>query len=281
MKIPFIVAVLAVAGLAVPAHAETESCTEITALPFTITAQGIYCLKQNLNVNLASGNAITVNAGNVTIDFNGWRVNNQAALANFAKGVFAQDRKNVTLRNGFVRGFNLGIHIDELNGNASGSNLVEDMKVSDSATIGITVEGDFSVIRNNRVFNTGGNSGTNAFGIVLDFADDGTVAGNTVSGVAETAFNRGIYVANSNRVHVTGNFVTGINGSTDDAGIYASFSNGVTVTGNRLLNNVGAGETGIVDGSSSNLSCLDNDIGGYATPQTGCDIDNGNRVLFN
>ncbi len=265
-----------------PASAETENCTEITALPFTITAQGIYCLKQNLNVNLATGNAITVNAGNVTIEFNGWRVNNQAALATTeANGVFAANRKNITLRDGFIRGFENGVFLDETVADASGSHLVEDMKIADSAAFAMIVEGDLSIVRNNRVIGVGGGSNSVVFGINLQRADDGAVTGNIVTGVSGTTGSTGIAVGDSNRVHVFDNVIAGISGSAADAGINVFDSSAVTMAGNRLLNDAASGENGILDTSSSGLSCLDNDIGGYATPLSGCDVDNGNRVLFN
>ncbi len=275
-------AMFAVLLAATPAHAETENCTEITALPFTIAAQGIYCLKQNLNVNLASGNAITINAGNVTIDFNGWRVNNQAAATNGARGIHAFNRKQITLRNGFVRGFRLGVYIAEGAANASQGHVIEDMKFGDSNYVGIWVEGDQTTIRNNRVLDTGGGGGTVAEGIHLGLADDSLVSGNQVSGISETTDNKGVFVTGSSRVLITGNTITDTAGSPVDQGIVVETGSAIIVKGNELLNSTGGGETGIIDlGGVTDLSCLDNDIGGYATPLSGCDDDLGNRTLFN
>ncbi len=282
MKKMFIATAFTALAFSAPAQAETDNCTEIAALPFTITAQGIYCLKQNLNVNLATGNAITVNAGNVTIDFNGWRVNNQAALATTeANGVFAANRKNVTLRNGFIRGFEIGVFLDETVADASGSHLVEEMKIADSTSFAIIVEGDLSVVRNNRVIGVGGGTSSGVFGINLQRADDGSVSGNIVTAVAGTTSSTGIAVGDSSRVHVVDNIIAGISGSATDTGIEVFDSSQVTMAGNRLLNEFSTGEVGIRDTASSQLSCLDNDIGGYATPLSGCDVDNGNRELFN
>ncbi len=282
MKPHLIAAAIAALAFATPAMADTEICTEITALPFTIAVQGVYCLKQNLNVNLATGNAITVNAGNVVIDFNDFRVNNQAASTNTAKGVFAQDRKNVTLRNGFIRGFLFGVFINENIANASASHLVENMKIADSRFTGIEVEGDFSVLRNNRVYNTGG-ANTGPVGISLQKAVDGFVSGNFVSGVGGDAAGFGIFIDESSRVLVSDNVVTGVDGGTSDRGIGVNSSDAVTVDSNRVLNSPGSGNFGVLDfgGSSTNLSCLDNEIGGYTTALQGCDVENGNRLLFN
>ncbi len=283
MKKLIITTLLASVAFSGTAQAETENCTEITALPFTITSQGIYCLKKNLNVNLTTGSAITINAGNVTIDFNGWRVNNQAAATNQADGVTAVDRLNITLRNGFIRGFYFGVNLRRSTSSGPGGHLVEDMKIADSPNLGINVHGDKSVVRNNRVLNGGGGGNNTVFGIALAYANDAVISGNVISGTSGTLFNFGIDVLSSSRTHVTGNTLTGINGSVlNDVGIRVDSSDGVTVAGNRLLNDPGSATTGILDGgSATNLACLDNDIGGYVTALTGCDDDNGNRVLFN
>ncbi len=265
-----------------PAHAETNNCTEITALPFTITVQGIYCLKQNLNVNLATGNAITINAGNVTIDFNGWRVNNQAATTE-ANGVFAQDRRNITVRNGFVRGFESGVIITKAFSSVSSSHIVEGMKILDSTLAGIFVGGDNSIVRDNRVSGVGGNASTGAEGILVAGTGDIVVSGNLVSGVNETGFSYGILVQAGFRVHVFENIITNISGAGNVYGIAVQNGNNVSVKNNKLLNDIASGTIGILDSfnSSLQLSCLDNDIGGYVTALAGCDFADGNRVLFN
>ncbi len=280
-------ALLAIAPEIPPAQAETTLCTEITSLPFTITVQGVYCLKQNLNVNLSADGsaAILINTGNVTIDFNGFRINNQAPLAtNRANGVLAEGRKNITIRNGFVRGFFIGIYLEEVAFNSSASHLVEDMKVADSGNAGIVVEGDQSVIRNNRVIASGGGPVSNSFGIVLQRSDDGQISGNIISGVTETADSYGFYVFFLNRVLISNNEITNVNGGSnqDRAIVFYDVSNAV-VAGNRLLNGPVNGTGGIVEvGGSTNIACLDNEIGGFtATPMTGCDFSDGNRILFN
>ncbi len=266
------------------AHAETTLCTEITALPFTITAQGVYCLKQNLNVNLsASGSAaITINAGNVTIDFNGFRVNNQAPLAtNEANGVYAQDRKNITVQNGFIRGFNRGIFLDEVTVDASANHLVEGMKIADSGAVGILVEGDKSVVRDNRVLDTGGGPANSANGILLQVANDGLVADNIVSGVSETSLTNGIGIGNLTRARVHRNEVTNVDGTSSDRGIALAFVGQVVITGNKLLNNPETGADGILSLNGIDIICRDNEVDGFGeTPFSGCSVTNGNRNAF-
>ncbi len=285
MKPHLIAVAIAALFFATPAKADTDICTEITALPFTITVQGVYCLKKNLNVNLTTGNAITVNAGNVVVDFNDFRVNNQAASTNTANSVFAQDRKHVTLRNGFVRGFRKGIFLAENSADASASHLVEGMKIADSGEIGIEIAGDFSVVRNNRVFGTIG-SANNIRGILISTADFAELAGNIISSVVGANAN-GIHVQSSNGVKVIDNSITEItstNGATGPArGITVDTSDDTLVARNRILRGTGIGnnESGIFGfGSAVNLACVDNDIGAFNLAVSGCDFVDNNRTLF-
>src|SRR5215471_9938738 len=89
-----------------PVRAETINCTAITALPAVITVQGIYCFTGDLNTAMTSGNAIDIQTNNVVLDLNGWKLGGLAAgLGTNAVGIHASDRKNITIKNGTVRGF--------------------------------------------------------------------------------------------------------------------------------------------------------------------------------
>ena len=80
------------------AQAETTECTVITSLPYAINTQGIYCLKGNLESNMTSGNAITINTNNVVLDLNGYKIGGLAAGAGTnANGIFAGQRQNILL----------------------------------------------------------------------------------------------------------------------------------------------------------------------------------------
>src|SRR5262249_35868406 len=92
-------------GLSKVAWAETVACTAITP-PATITAEGIYCLIQDFTLNMASGNAIDIQANNVELDLNSHKLGNLAAgPGTTARGIHALDRKNITIKNGSIRGF--------------------------------------------------------------------------------------------------------------------------------------------------------------------------------
>jgi hypothetical protein len=82
-------------------RAETPECTVITSLPYTISTQGIYCLKGNLATNMTSGNAIEIGTNNVVIDLNGYKIGGLAAGSGTSTyGIYANGRKNITIRNG-------------------------------------------------------------------------------------------------------------------------------------------------------------------------------------
>lgn len=158
-----------------PAQAETTLCAVIT-VPTTITTQGIYCLNQDFNLNLASGAAIEIQANNVILDLNGHLLGNLAAgPATEAVGINAVDRNNLTIKNGTVRGFLVGIGLNSnTSGDTSRGNVVEDMRAERNTYRGINLEGSGAgrgnLIRNNQVVATGGTplpGATNVVGILV------------------------------------------------------------------------------------------------------------------
>jgi len=77
--------------------------TKITSLPYTISTPGFYYLDRNLSFD--SGNGITVNTDNVTIDLMGFCLSG----TNNGYGIYMGGRKNVEIRNGVVSGWNIGV----------------------------------------------------------------------------------------------------------------------------------------------------------------------------
>lgn len=160
-RLPMLYAVVAlIAALAISqgtAEAETTNCTAITTLPYTITAQGVYCLTGNLDTSITSGNAITINASDVTIDLNGYRLSGFGAGA--GTGIYAYQRKNITIRNGSIRRFLRGIYLNDASPyTTSSGHLVEDIRADGNTYLGIWVIGTGNIIRNNQVVNTGGST---------------------------------------------------------------------------------------------------------------------------
>jgi hypothetical protein len=81
---------------------QVEARTPISSAPFTINQSGSYYLTGNLTVS--SGTAITIAADQVTLDLNGFSISSTASPAS-GSGVHVSGlRRNVTVRNGHIRG---------------------------------------------------------------------------------------------------------------------------------------------------------------------------------
>jgi parallel beta-helix repeat protein len=136
------------------ARAETLNCTPITSVPAVIETQGVYCFTQHVATSMSSGIAILINVNNVIIDLNGYKLQGLAAgPGTQAAGIGSTGHRNITIRNGTVRGFIFGIVL--LNG---GGNVVEDMRIDFNTATGISVTGAGNIIRNNTIVSTGGSS---------------------------------------------------------------------------------------------------------------------------
>jgi hypothetical protein len=170
--IPALLVLLALGLGATPARAETVACTAITALPAVITVQGIYCFTGHLNTAITSGNAIDIQTNNVVLDLNGFKLGGLAAgPGTSAFGIRAANRQNITIKNGTIRGFFRGI---ELGGNGSQGHVVEDIRADQNTAMGIQVQGDAHIVRNNHIVATGGSTLSADAGAVGIFIDSGT-----------------------------------------------------------------------------------------------------------
>ena len=208
-------------GLSVfsPAHAETTNCTAITVLPAVITSQGVYCLTGNLATSMTVGNAIEIQANNVTIDLNGFKLGGLGAGdGTQANGIYAFQRKNITIKNGIVRGFFQGILLDDSSFNTinSSGHVVKHILADKNTFIGIDVAGLGNTVSHNTVVDTGSSTATTfargirvrgagtqvtdnavsattatgtgtAMGILLDRADYSLVQNNTVTDTLRVA----------------------------------------------------------------------------------------------
>lgn len=220
-------------------QAETIDCVIITSLPYTISSSGVYCLTGNLGTAISTGNAITIDSNNVTIDLNGWRLGGLAAGdSTNTIGIYATQRKNITIRNGTIRGFKRAIFLqDFIPHTTSQGHLVEDIRAEQNTTSGIEVYGQGSITRRNQVVATGRPTVTNAYGIsvtgpgcrvldnditetrsgigqaagvVMKYADGGMIRNNRISGVSSgnDTGSWGVIVDNSDRVVVRGNDIS-------------------------------------------------------------------------
>jgi len=228
--------------LAAPAAwAETVNCTAITALPTVITSQGVYCLTGNLTTNMTSGSAIEIQTNNVTIDLNGWKLGGQAAgPATTALGISANQRKNITIRNGTIRGFYRGIFLNDSSPyTTSQGHLIEDIRADRNSFTGMLIMGRGNIVRRNQVVNTGGSTtltNIQAYGIAL-FGPGGRALNKDISGTAATGSStaRGLYLTTTDGAVVEGNRIDDVSSGTGATyGITIVTSNDVLAAGNRI-----------------------------------------------
>ena len=276
MKSVLSAALLALASLLPYSSAQAaesyDACTgTITALPYTISTPGTWCVKQNLARSATSGAAVTINTNNVTIDCNGFMLDGSAAgVGTSARGIYATGRSGITVRNCAVRGFTHGVALY----GTGGGHLVERVRATGNTYTGLWVEGDGSVVRDNQVTLTGGSTTTpHAYGIYTRYITD--IIDNTVSGVAATSGQAGnaigIYTYGNVGGTLIGNRVHGLlkTGTLPVRGIFNYSSSRVVMVRNNLAGDASVGSVGAYCTNSTSRA-KDSVIGGFALGLQGC-----------
>jgi parallel beta-helix repeat protein len=229
---------------------ETTRCNAyITTLPYTISSQGHYCFDRNLSTAMTSGNAITISASYVVLDLNNFKLGGgSAGPATQARGIYALDRTNITVRGGNIRGFLYGIAIDSTSPVQRAQNTtIENNVVDGNYAIGILASGNAVVVRNNLVSNTGGATSGGACGIDVVGISTSNLACNHGGGTALVVHNT---VANT----------VGASGT----GIRASGSAAVALENVVLDTDVASGHAIYA------YVCRDNTVAGFAGDDYGC-----------
>jgi len=148
-------------------RADAQSCTPIAAAPFTITTSGSYCLTGNIQTPIGTGAAIAVEADNVTINLAGFTLENTAGVSTLAYGVKSWNRRGITVRNGTIAGFFLGILLDTNDVTVSRDHVVEKMLVRNCTYTGIQLEGSNLILRDSTIRDIGGPTGHHPNGVVI------------------------------------------------------------------------------------------------------------------
>jgi hypothetical protein len=244
-------------------RAQATDCTELTP-PIWLNTPGVYCLKRSFTVS-GNGGAITVVADDVIIDLNGYVLEHSGGAANSASGIRSEGQKNITVRNGTIRGFHTGVALFGATHLSSGY-LVENLLVDRNLSVGIAVSGSDGVVRRNRVIRTGGSSVTpHAFGIHVG-GHGMRVLDNEVTATLEGAGGQayGIYAYQIRGGAVERNLVSNaVFGPSASTGIFVTTATqGLALVGNRVANM----RTGISGGSAL---YMDNTVGGATTPFSG------------
>ena len=266
------------------ARAETTQCKPITTIPTTITTQGIYCFTGNLAGNMATGSAIEITTNNVTIDMNGYKLGNLAAgPSTSANGIYALDKKNITIRNGTIRGFQIGIYFQDTPPyTASSGHLVEDVRSDGNTSIGTLVRGTGNIIRNNKIVNTGGStSSNNSYGIIV-YGPGARVLNNDVINVEAPNSGYGIYIVDAHGTVLEGNRISEVTSTSGSSfGVQVLNSNGVVVQGTRInkVTSTDIFSFGVYLSSSLNITVSDNRIA--VVPDWGVDYYASTGIYMN
>jgi parallel beta-helix repeat protein len=271
-----ILALAILLGAARPAHAAEsyDNCTGfITSIPATINTQGTWCLKQDLATAITSGVAITVNANNITIDCNDFKLGGLAAGAGTQTfGIYSTTQSNTTIRHCNIRGFYRGIYLS----GGGGGNIIEDNRFDGNTWMAADTHGDGSVIRRNRVFDTGGTTVVSFGGALAIVAYDSVdILDNTVSGAIALAGSNnnvyGIYTNGNPSGTISGNRVRSLvkDGTGVDYAIYNTGSGRIALHDNDLTGDVSTGSVGIIC-DDTNSRVQNSRINGFATAISGC-----------
>ncbi len=275
----FAAAFLALPGKAAAAESY-DSCTNvITALPATITKSGTWCLKQDLTTAALSGAAITINANDVTLDCNGFKIDGANAGADTKMyGIRGLGRLNVSVRHCMVRGFYVGMYLYGIDG---GGHLVEDNRFDVNRYIGMQVEGDGSIARRNIVTDTGGSSLATSFGIYGRYTVD--LLDNTVSTVFVRAGlngpTYGLYATDNLGGSISGNRIRQVlkAGTGAVRALQTTNSGRITVQGNDLIGNGFAASVGL-GCHGANSRARNNVVSGFTTAVSNCGDAGGNDI---
>jgi hypothetical protein len=166
---------------------QIEARTPISALPFTINSPGSYYLTKSLNVT--TGNGITINAAQVTLDLNGFTISSTASSANGTGIAIASGLGDITIFNGHIKG-----GVAYLNGTYSGPGFANGIEYSGNAAVNVRVTG----ISVSACLSDGINLSANAFALVesctvYTVGGNGIVAANVSHSFANQCGNVGIF----------------------------------------------------------------------------------------
>jgi hypothetical protein len=123
---PLLIGMALAVLLPIPAHSQTP----ITSVPITITTPGTYIVANELSYPSGSGNAITVDSSNVTIDFDGNFLYCTVASP-LNNGILVNNKGNVTIKNGSVVNFYHCIYFSAPSSSSLNvAEVVENMRVA-------------------------------------------------------------------------------------------------------------------------------------------------------
>jgi len=121
--------------------------TPITSLPFTISTSGNYYLPANLTTSAVAGPAITIVASEVVLDLNGRTLSN-SVKSNFAYGVLVFNQVDVTIQNGDVDGFYIGVFLSPNSTDTNAKNTVDNLRLNGDGIGVMSLSGTSNWVKN-------------------------------------------------------------------------------------------------------------------------------------
>lgn len=246
-----------------------DHCTAITSIPYVVNNEGVYCFTGNLETSMTSGNAIHIQADNVVIDLNGWMLDGlSAGLATSTYGIFGMLHKNITVRNGTVRGFRSGIDLRSADLDLLTGHLIENIRAEENTKSGIRVDGNGNIVRHSQALGTGGSTEVGqVVGIAIQGSGGRALDNDIIStaAVGNGGLAYGLFLWRAGGAVVEGNRIDGVTTDTETPyGIYIEESNNVLVRGNSITNT----EKGIYFFFGSTGKYRDNLTSGVTAPFT-------------
>jgi hypothetical protein len=223
-------------GTIVDDDGRPDRCQPIYVVPFTIAAQGRYCLMRNVATSQPSGAAITIASDFVVLDLGGFKVGGGGAgPGTAAVGIYAFDHRNLVVRNGSVRGFARAVFLE--GGVNAQAQVVEGIRADGNTLAGIHVMGRGNLVRRSQVRSTGGAAAgpdADTFGIRVD-GPQARVLDNDVEDTVPVGAGtgHGIYVTGGAADVIEKNRVSNSEPVTS-TGIFAASGADVQVVDNRL-----------------------------------------------
>lgn len=183
-----------------------QATTTISTLPYQITAPGAYVLASDLVLD-TNVSAISIQAGNVTLDCEGHKISSSTRYPDFAAISAVVGLSDVTIKNCTVVNFDRGITA----GWRGYRTRILDNQILDSGTRGITILGSDALVSGNRVIGLRSKPGSFSEGIFLREFDTGIlstnvrVLDNVVADVFGDSGARAIVVGQSSAPEIAGN----------------------------------------------------------------------------
>ncbi|WP_417220118.1 hypothetical protein [Achromobacter spanius] len=175
-----------------------NQCVEFSQVPIKITKPGCYLLGADISVSDPHADAITIDANDVEINFNGHQIKNLSGPATHASGIYANSVRNVIIKNGEVFGFFYAVRVDGGSDGKKSENItVSNMVATSSYFRGFSIEATNAKIERNRLESTGGTIVfPDAFAIAIEVKGDFCVVkNNSVNNVDATGIGEGIGIS--------------------------------------------------------------------------------------